>query len=87
MERSAPLPPDAWHKALKWRNLRSAPTLQEARAGKRITMDDLWRYAALCRVAKVMRPCMESLSSICPIATGNSQLGIHHWHALALMLN
>jgi hypothetical protein len=25
-------------------------------------MDELWRYATLCRVANVMRPYMESLS-------------------------
>ena len=28
---------------------------------KKATMDDLWRYAGVCRVAKVMRPYMESL--------------------------
>jgi len=37
--------------------------MREAQAAKRITMDDLWRDAALCRVANVMRPYMESLSS------------------------
>ena len=36
--------------------------LQEAWRAKRVTMDDLWRYASLCRVANVMRPYMESLS-------------------------
>ena len=36
--------------------------LQEAWANKRINMDELWSYAALCRVANVMRPYMESLS-------------------------
>jgi predicted transcriptional regulator of viral defense system len=36
--------------------------LQEAWRAKRITMDELWRYAKLCRVANVMRPYMESLS-------------------------
>jgi predicted transcriptional regulator of viral defense system len=36
--------------------------LQEAWAHKRVTMDELWRYASLCRVANVMRPYMESLS-------------------------
>ncbi len=30
--------------------------LQEAWRAKRVSMDDLWRYAALCRVASVMRP-------------------------------
>lgn len=36
--------------------------LQEAWRFKRITMDELWRYARLCRLANVMRPYMESLS-------------------------
>lgn len=36
--------------------------LQEAWTNKRISMDELWRYATLCRVANVMRPYMESLS-------------------------
>jgi hypothetical protein len=27
-----------------------------------VSMDELWRYASLCRVANVMRPYMESLS-------------------------
>ncbi len=36
--------------------------LREAWMGKRVHMDELWRYAALCRVANVMRPYMESLS-------------------------
>lgn len=27
-----------------------------------VTMDDLWRYAAVCRVANVMRPYLESLT-------------------------
>lgn len=36
--------------------------LQEAWRAKRVSMDDLWRYATLCRVANVMRPYMESLS-------------------------
>jgi hypothetical protein len=36
--------------------------LQEARASKRVTVDELWRYATLCRVANVMRPYLESLS-------------------------
>ncbi len=35
--------------------------LQEAWTNKRISMDELWRYATLCRVANVMRPYMESL--------------------------
>jgi predicted transcriptional regulator of viral defense system len=36
--------------------------LQEAWRYRRVTMDDLWRYAKLCRVANVMRPYMESLT-------------------------
>lgn len=36
--------------------------LQEAWRARRVSMDDLWRYATLCRVANVMRPYMESLS-------------------------
>ena len=35
--------------------------LQEAWRAKRVSMDELWRYAILCRVANVMRPYMESL--------------------------
>ena len=30
--------------------------------GRRATMDDLWHFARLCRVANVMRPYMESLT-------------------------
>jgi len=37
--------------------------LQEAWRTRRINMDELWRYATLCRVANVIRPYMESLSS------------------------
>lgn len=36
--------------------------LHEAWRAKRVGMDELWRYATLCRVANVMRPYMESLS-------------------------
>jgi len=36
--------------------------LQEAWRSKRVSMDELWRYATVCRVANVMRPYMESLS-------------------------
>ena len=28
-----------------------------------VTMDELWRYAGLCRVANVMRPYLESLTA------------------------
>ncbi len=36
--------------------------LQEAWRAKRVSMDELWRFASLRRVANVMRPYMESLS-------------------------
>jgi predicted transcriptional regulator of viral defense system len=36
--------------------------LRESWAARRVTMDELWRYAVQCRVANVMRPYMESLS-------------------------
>ena len=36
--------------------------LQEAWRAKRVSMDELWRYATLCRVTNVIRPYMESLS-------------------------
>jgi predicted transcriptional regulator of viral defense system len=36
--------------------------LREAWQSKRVTMDELWRMAQLCRVANVMRPYLESLS-------------------------
>lgn len=36
--------------------------LREAWRGKRMTSDDLWRYAKVCRVANVMRPYMDSLT-------------------------
>jgi predicted transcriptional regulator of viral defense system len=36
--------------------------LQQAWRDRRVTMDELWRYAKLCRVANVMRPYMESLT-------------------------
>jgi predicted transcriptional regulator of viral defense system len=36
--------------------------LQEAWLAKRLSMDELWRYATLCRVANVMRPYIESLA-------------------------
>jgi predicted transcriptional regulator of viral defense system len=32
---------------------------REAWKGKRATMDELWRYAEICRVANVMRPYLE----------------------------
>jgi predicted transcriptional regulator of viral defense system len=37
--------------------------LNEAWASRRVTMDELWRYAQICRVANVMRPYMEALGA------------------------
>jgi predicted transcriptional regulator of viral defense system len=36
--------------------------LRETWRARRATMDDLWRYATICRVANVMRPYLETLS-------------------------
>jgi predicted transcriptional regulator of viral defense system len=36
--------------------------LRESWKAKRVTMDELWHYARLCRVANVMRPYLESLT-------------------------
>ena len=36
--------------------------LREAWNAKRVSMDELWRYAQVCRVANVMRPYLESLT-------------------------
>jgi len=35
--------------------------LREGWRSRKVTMDDLWRYAKLCRVANVMRPYMEAM--------------------------
>lgn len=35
--------------------------LKDARAGNRTSVDEIWRYAKVCRVANVMRPYLESL--------------------------
>jgi predicted transcriptional regulator of viral defense system len=35
--------------------------LRECRRARHCTMDDLWHYAAICRVRNVMRPYLESL--------------------------
>ena len=35
--------------------------LREGWAGRKFTMDELYRYADLCRVRKVMQPYLESL--------------------------
>jgi predicted transcriptional regulator of viral defense system len=37
--------------------------LREAWNGKRTTMDELWRYAEICRVANVMRPYLEGVGA------------------------
>jgi predicted transcriptional regulator of viral defense system len=36
--------------------------LRECRRERRCTMDDLWHYAKVCRVANVMRPYLEVLA-------------------------
>ena len=36
--------------------------LREGWRAKRFTMDDLWHYAQVCRVAKVIRPYLEMLA-------------------------
>lgn len=36
--------------------------LREAWREKRMTSDDIWRYAKICRVSNVMRPYLESLT-------------------------
>jgi len=36
--------------------------LKDARAGNRATMDEIWRYAKVCRVANVMRPYLEAIA-------------------------
>jgi predicted transcriptional regulator of viral defense system len=37
-------------------------TLREAKRSRRCTIDDLWRYAKVCRVSNVMRPYLEALA-------------------------
>jgi len=37
--------------------------LRECWRAHRCTMDDLWRYAAVCRVARVMRPYLEAVAA------------------------
>lgn len=37
--------------------------LQEANRSKRMNMDELWHFAKLCRVSRVMRPYIESLTA------------------------
>jgi hypothetical protein len=36
--------------------------LREVWRGKRGTMDDLWHFAKVCRIANVMRPYLETLT-------------------------
>jgi predicted transcriptional regulator of viral defense system len=36
--------------------------LRDAWRQRRVTMDELWRYAEVCRVSRVMRPYLESLT-------------------------
>jgi hypothetical protein len=36
--------------------------VREAWHEKRMTSDDIWRYAKVCRVANVMRPYLESIA-------------------------
>ena len=38
--------------------------LRETWRERRATMDELWRYAQICRVARVMRPYLESLETL-----------------------
>jgi predicted transcriptional regulator of viral defense system len=35
--------------------------LKEARSRNKVSADDLWRYAKICRVANVMRPYLEAV--------------------------
>jgi hypothetical protein len=35
--------------------------MKDARAGKKASVDDIWRFAKICRVANVMRPYLESI--------------------------
>ena len=35
--------------------------LKDARARNRASADDIWRNAQVCRVANVIRPCLESI--------------------------
>jgi hypothetical protein len=35
--------------------------LQEARRQGKVSIDDIWRYARICRVANVMRPYLDAM--------------------------
>ena len=37
--------------------------LRDGWSQRKVTMDDLWRYAAIGRVANVMRPYLESVAA------------------------
>jgi predicted transcriptional regulator of viral defense system len=37
--------------------------LREGWRGKQFTMDELWKYAKICRIEKVIRPYLESMTS------------------------
>lgn len=36
--------------------------LKDALAQKKASLDDLWRYAKICRVSKVIRPYLEAFT-------------------------
>jgi predicted transcriptional regulator of viral defense system len=36
--------------------------LKDARAQQKVSIDDLWHYAKICRVANVMRPYLEAVA-------------------------
>jgi len=36
--------------------------LKDTRASRKATMDEIWRYARICRVANVMRPYLEAIA-------------------------
>jgi hypothetical protein len=36
--------------------------LRQCRAEERCTMDDLWRYAQVCRMTNVMRPYLDAMA-------------------------
>ena len=36
--------------------------LRECRTRRRVTMDEIWKYAKVCRMANVMRPYLEAIS-------------------------
>jgi hypothetical protein len=42
---------------------RRCTTLRECLRDRRCTTDELWHYAKICRVANVMQPYMEAISS------------------------